>query len=68
MKRIICCVAVCALLFALCHPVEAQQPVKMPLIGFVSGTGDVNNPGPFVTAFRRGLSDLGYIEGKKHPG
>ena len=45
-------------------PVDAQQPVKMPRIGFVSGTGDVNNPGPFVTAFRRGLSDLGYTEGQ----
>ena len=30
----------------------------------MSGTGDVNNPGPFVTAFRRGLTDLGYVEGK----
>ena len=38
--------------------------VKMPRIGFVSGTGDVNNPGLFVTAFRRGLSDLGYTQGK----
>ncbi len=43
---------------------EAQQLVKMPRIGFVSGTGDVNNPGLFVTAFRRGLSDLGYTQGK----
>ncbi len=36
----------------------------MSRVGFVSGTGDVNNPGPFVTAFRRGLTDLGYVEGK----
>ena len=37
---------------------------KISRVGFVSGTGEVNNPGPFVTAFRRGLSDLGYVEGK----
>ena len=43
---------------------EAQQPKKAPRIGFVSGTGDANNPGPSTEAFRRGLRDLGYIEGK----
>jgi putative ABC transport system substrate-binding protein len=30
----------------------------------VSGTGDPSNPGPYVEAFRQGLRDLGYIEGK----
>ena len=30
----------------------------------MSGTGDNNNPGPLVGAFRQGLRDLGYIEGK----
>jgi putative tryptophan/tyrosine transport system substrate-binding protein len=54
-----------ALLLALCSFAEAQQPTKkIPRVGFVPGTGDVNNPGPFVGAFRRGLSDLGYTEGK----
>ena len=28
------------------------------------GAGDPNNPGPQVAAFRQGLRDLGYIEGK----
>jgi putative ABC transport system substrate-binding protein len=43
---------------------QAQQPAKIPRIGYVSGTGDPSNPGPYVEAFRQGLRDLGYIEGK----
>jgi putative tryptophan/tyrosine transport system substrate-binding protein len=46
------------------HFVQAQEPKKVPRIGFVSGGGDANNPGPIVEAFRQGLRDLGYIEGK----
>ena len=30
------CFALCALLFALCLPAEAQQAAKMPRIGYVS--------------------------------
>ena len=48
------------------HLAEAQQPGKIPRIGFVSGTGDANNPGPNVEAFRQGLRELGYVEGKNH--
>ena len=43
---------------------EAQQPTKLPRIGYVSGTGDATNQGPYVEALRQGLRDLGYIEGK----
>jgi putative ABC transport system substrate-binding protein len=44
---------------------EAQQkPPKLPRIGYVSGTGDPSNPGPYVEALRQGLRDLGYIDGK----
>jgi len=53
-----------ALLFALCGPAQAQQPAKLPRIGYLSGTGDSNNSGPQIEAFRKGLRDLGYIEGK----
>jgi putative ABC transport system substrate-binding protein len=42
---------------------EAQHPAKVPRIGIVGG-GDPSNPGPNVEAFRQGLRDLGYIEGK----
>ena len=52
------------MVFALSFPVEAQQPAKIPQIGFVSGTGDTKNPGPLVERFRQALRDLGYEEGK----
>jgi putative ABC transport system substrate-binding protein len=49
------------LLFALCFSAEAQQPAKIPRIGFLALTGpDVPN----IVEFRRGLRELGYIEGK----
>ena len=44
--------ALSAMLFALCLPVWAQQQPKVPRIGYVSGTGDPNNPGLQVEAFR----------------
>jgi putative tryptophan/tyrosine transport system substrate-binding protein len=43
---------------------EAQQPKKVARIGYVSGSGDPKTPGPSIEAFRQGLRDLGYIEGK----
>jgi putative ABC transport system substrate-binding protein len=43
---------------------EAQQGAKVPRIGFVPPSGDPSKPGPQVEAFRQGLRDLGYIEGK----
>jgi len=49
------------LLLALCLPVEAQQPMKISRIGFLSET---SRNGSNVAAFRQGLRDLGYIEGK----
>src|ERR1044071_10453885 len=48
-----------ALLFALTFPASAQQPKKIPRIGFLAET-----EGPNIEAFRRGLRELGYIEGK----
>jgi putative ABC transport system substrate-binding protein len=46
------------------QPAEPQQPAKVPRIGYVSPTGDSNNPGPQIEGFRHGLRNLGYIEGK----
>jgi ABC-type uncharacterized transport system substrate-binding protein len=53
-----------ALLLFSIHRAQAQQPKKIPRIGYLSGAGDPSNPGPNVEAFRRGLQELGYIEGK----
>jgi putative tryptophan/tyrosine transport system substrate-binding protein len=55
--------AFCALLFALSLPAEADQPAKVPLIGYL-----INSPlaasAKFQDAFRQGLRDLGHVEGK----
>src|SRR5215510_5329993 len=51
-------------LLAIATFAEAQQPKKIPRIGFVTGSGEPNNPEPNVEAFRQGLQSLGYIEGK----
>ena len=64
MKNKFTVLALSAMLYALCLSAEAQQPAKIPRIGYVSGTGDASNQGPYVEALRQGLRDLGYIEGK----
>ena len=51
------------ILYAFCFSAEAQQAKKVPRIGFVSGTA-FQTPGPDFEAFRQGLRDLGYFEGK----
>jgi putative ABC transport system substrate-binding protein len=43
---------------------QAQQPSKIPRIGYVRVVGVPSVPGPNVEAFRRGLRDLGYIDGE----
>jgi len=54
----------CTLLFAFCGSAQAQRPTKIPRIGLLSSAGDPRTPGPQIEAFRQGLRDLGYIEGK----
>ena len=55
---------IAASLIGALSPVQAQQPAKIPRIGYVSGTGDAINQGPYVEALRQGLRELGYVEGK----
>src|SRR5215831_14320291 len=43
--------------------VEGQQPKKVPWIGFLSGVSPSTNSAR-VEAFRQGLRELGYSEGK----
>jgi putative ABC transport system substrate-binding protein len=63
MKNKIINLALSAMLFAFCVSVEAQQPAKIPRIGYLTAAGQ---PGmaPRTEAFRQGLRDLGYVEGK----
>jgi putative ABC transport system substrate-binding protein len=42
---------------------EAQQPAKIPRIGYVAATSPSVNP-TRIEAFRQGLRELGYVEGK----
>jgi putative ABC transport system substrate-binding protein len=52
-----------AVLFALCLPAQAQQPTKIPRIGYLAGTS-ASAIADRTEAFRQGLRELGYVEGK----
>ena len=43
--------------------VEAQQPGRVPRIGFLSVTSPSDRP-PLLDAFRQGLRELGWVEGQ----
>src|SRR5438093_13747869 len=63
MRKNVMHLTLCAMLLALCSSVAAQQPKKIPRIGFLGNSTpalEENLVGPF----REGLRDLGYIEGK----
>ena len=53
----------CALLLALCVPAEAEQSGKVPRIGILM-SGSASIASSRLRAFRQGLSELGYVEGK----
>jgi putative tryptophan/tyrosine transport system substrate-binding protein len=53
-------ILVAAVLLTVAVVAEAQQPKKVPRIGFLSGTSS----NPRREAFRQGLRELGYVEGK----
>src|SRR5262250_1467203 len=60
--KIIICLVAAVLLFSDSFA-EAQQPKKVPQIGYLS----VSSPSAMSTrteAFRQGLRELGYVEGK----
>jgi putative tryptophan/tyrosine transport system substrate-binding protein len=55
--------ALCSLLLALCSAVDAQQPTKIPRIGYLSTVSPAVNA-TRIEALRQGLRELGYVEGK----
>jgi putative ABC transport system substrate-binding protein len=63
MSRKITGFALGAVLFALCVPVSAQQPKKVPRIGYLIATSP-SVISARIDAFRQGLRELGYVEGK----
>jgi hypothetical protein len=63
MKRKITILVLCAMLFALCLPAEAQQPKKIPRIGYLASVEPSLDSTRFE-AIRLALRELGYIEGQ----
>jgi putative tryptophan/tyrosine transport system substrate-binding protein len=61
-KKKILLSAVATIILASVHLAAAQQPGKIPRIGFLSPFS--SGPDPRVEAFRQGLRDLGYMEGQ----
>jgi putative ABC transport system substrate-binding protein len=60
-KRIVAVLTLGAWLFALSCPLGAQQPTKIPRIGYLKVGGPLSARDE---AFLRGLRELGYIDGK----
>src|SRR5215475_7939785 len=63
MNRKVSCLALVALLFALGSPAQEQQPTKVPRIGYLGGAPSETQSAR-TAAFRHGLRELGYVEGK----
>jgi putative ABC transport system substrate-binding protein len=63
MRKNVIRLTLCAMLFALSFEAEAQQPKRVPRIGFLTGSSPSVFPGR-IEAFRQGLRELGYVEGK----
>jgi putative tryptophan/tyrosine transport system substrate-binding protein len=63
MRKEIMGFALSTMVFALSVPAEAQQTTKVPRIGFLI-TSSPSAIAPRMDAFRHGLRELGYVEGK----
>jgi putative ABC transport system substrate-binding protein len=63
MRKHVIRLALSAMLFAPCSSVDAQQPAKIHRIGYLSG-GFPSANALRTDAFRQGLRELGYVEGK----
>src|SRR5262245_6684456 len=63
MTRTITVLSLCVVLLAFTVPARAQQPTKVPRIGYLTAqtsSGEL----PRIEAFRQGLRALGYVEGQ----
>jgi len=59
----ILCLALGAMLLAISVQAHAQQPTKIPPIGFLT-TPSLSANAARIEAFKQGLRELGYVEGK----
>jgi ABC-type uncharacterized transport system substrate-binding protein len=58
------CLTLCVVLFALCGSADAQQPAKIPKIGFLSSGIGAGGSSGWHSGFVREFGKLGYVEGK----
>jgi putative ABC transport system substrate-binding protein len=63
MKKAAVPILVAVILLTVAVVTEAQQPTKVPRIGYLSATSPFANV-TRIEAFRQGLRELGYVEGK----
>ena len=63
MTRTITVLSLCVVLLAFTVPARAQQPTKVPRIGYLTAQTSSAEL-PRIDAFRQGLRALGYIEGQ----
>jgi ABC-type uncharacterized transport system substrate-binding protein len=64
MKRAIGVLLLSAAVLAHSHLAQAQQPKKIPRIGYLTGSASLSVNPTWHEAFRQGLRKLGYIEGQ----
>jgi putative tryptophan/tyrosine transport system substrate-binding protein len=63
MKKRIMILTLCAMMFTLRLPVWGQQPAKVPRIGYLTAVS-LSAYSTRTEAFRQGLREHGYVEGK----
>jgi putative ABC transport system substrate-binding protein len=62
-KELVVSLLTVLMLLSSVHLAEAQQPAKVPRIGWLTG-GSLSGIAHGIEAFRQGLRELGYMEGK----
>jgi len=63
-RAVVRSIAVAVILLAMAIIAEAQQAKKVPRIGYLATTGSISTSPSRRKAFREGLRELGYSEGK----
>jgi putative ABC transport system substrate-binding protein len=64
MKKKMGALTLCAMLFVLCFPAQAQQRERVYRIGYLSSGKPSPSSDPGLNAFRQRLRELGYVEGQ----